>query len=145
MTCPDDNLSTQGGRSTWQHTGIFSRKSSWLKRWPRSVLEDGLGVELNRPEGRSTSIRCRFPGNEVWRETKKSIVQSVSKSQTTLILRLLHRRSTIKVQREDGLAICLHPAVKAVCEKWLKIGVGGSLTWLARGLVIIERQVLCPL
>lgn len=46
-------------------TGIFSKKSSWLKRKPRSVLEEGLGVALDRPEGRSTRIRCRLPGNEV--------------------------------------------------------------------------------
>lgn len=46
-------------------TGIFNRKSSWLKRKPRSVLEDGLGVVLNKPVGRSTKIRCRLPGNEV--------------------------------------------------------------------------------
>lgn len=48
-----------------QRTGIFNRKSSWLKRKPRSVLEDGLGVLLNRPVGRSTRIKCRFPGKEV--------------------------------------------------------------------------------
>lgn len=48
-----------------QPTGIFNRKSSWLKRKPRSVLEDGLGVLLSRPVGRSTRIKCRFPGKEV--------------------------------------------------------------------------------
>ena len=49
-------------------TGIFNRKSSWLKRKPRSVLEDGLGVELNKPVGRSTRTRCRLPGNDVWKK-----------------------------------------------------------------------------
>lgn len=38
-------------------TGIFRRKSSWLKRKPRSVLEDGLGVELNKLVGRSTKTK----------------------------------------------------------------------------------------
>lgn len=46
-------------------TGIFNRKSSWLKRKPRSVLEDGLGVVLNKPVGRRTKTKCRLPGNEV--------------------------------------------------------------------------------
>lgn len=69
------------GREDVQRTGIFSRKSSWLKRKPRSVLEDGLGAELNRPEGRSTRIRCRLPGNEVCEEMKKSSMKCVSKSQ----------------------------------------------------------------
>ncbi|CAB1422595.1 unnamed protein product [Pleuronectes platessa] len=45
-------------------TGIFNRKSSWLKRKPRSVLEDGLGAELNKPLGWSTKTKCRLPGNE---------------------------------------------------------------------------------
>lgn len=55
-------------------TGIFNRKSSWLKRKPRSVLEDGLGVVLNKPVGRSTKIKCRFPGKEVWKKKKCTIV-----------------------------------------------------------------------
>lgn len=55
-------------------TGIFNRKSSWLKRKPRSVLEDGLGVVLNKPVGRSTKIKCRLPGNEVCRRKKQNYI-----------------------------------------------------------------------
>ena len=57
-------------------TGIFNRKSSWLKRKPRSVLEDGLGVELNKPVGRSTKTKCRFPGNEVWKNRNNIVLQT---------------------------------------------------------------------
>ena len=32
-------------------TGIFNRKSSWLKRKPRSVLEEGLGAGLETESG----------------------------------------------------------------------------------------------
>lgn len=55
-------------------TGIFNRKSSWLKRKPRSVLEDGLGVLLSKPVGRSTKTKCRLPGNEVWKRKKCIII-----------------------------------------------------------------------
>lgn len=61
-------------------TGIFNRKSFWLKRKPRSVLEDGLGVELNKPVGRSTRTRCRLPGNDVWK--RKNGVKSLPETKT---------------------------------------------------------------
>lgn len=61
-------------------TGIFNRKSFWLKRKPRSVLDDGLGVELNKPVGRSTRTRCRLPGNDVWK--RKNGVKSLPETKT---------------------------------------------------------------
>lgn len=70
-------------------TGIFNRKSSWLKRKPRSVLDDGLGVELNRPVGRSTRTRCRLPGNDVWK--KKNGVKSSSETKTQAKCRLVQQ------------------------------------------------------